>query len=187
MSLATSAEEITRVGSEPSCKNTRGPYSFESFCSDTWGESPVSWCRFPISGSFQGPGGSLVAWALLVFCLINNINTNDEVVINKRRKKNWEIIAQLHSLVCSMYSVVRRKCWNGAAAHCCWFFKCGSKWNSCLIIVSFTKIANKMAVSLSLLSWSFFIRKFFRHYFYFIICTSNYYKILICILHHLYF
>ena len=41
----------------PSCKCIRGPYLFAKFLKEWWRIEPTSWCRFPISGNFHGPGG----------------------------------------------------------------------------------------------------------------------------------
>lgn len=78
-SLAISGEDTTMVESAPSFMCMRGPYWCESFVRPWWGIAP-SWCKFPIRGSFGGPGGNL-EFEGLVFVLQNKLNT-----VNMKRK-----------------------------------------------------------------------------------------------------
>ncbi|KAJ8428827.1 hypothetical protein Cgig2_005892 [Carnegiea gigantea] len=59
-SFAASAEETTTVGTSPSLRCMIGPNTLASSRSRRWGGMffAANWWRFPMTGSFGGPGGN---------------------------------------------------------------------------------------------------------------------------------
>ena len=85
ISLATSGDETTMVGTCPSRRCINGPWILAKSLSARCGRELASWCRFPIMGSFQGPGGSFEVWFMVLSLL--NILSNINIKMKKPKRK----------------------------------------------------------------------------------------------------
>ena len=84
ISLAISGEETMMLDISPSFRCIRGPYLVAKFLKERWGIEPKIWCKFPMRGSFHGPGGKLVVLEFLDFDLFTVSNNNTK---GKRERK----------------------------------------------------------------------------------------------------
>ena len=71
----------------------RGPYFLAKFLREWCGSDPESWCRFPMSGSFHGPGGNCGFDFLANFCIFGMIFvTKNKVMKVMTRRSDGEKI-----------------------------------------------------------------------------------------------
>lgn len=93
-SFAASADEITMVGTWPSCKYIIGPYLADKFLRAIWGREPTKWCMLPRRGNFQGPGGRFIVAFLDLDQLLSfrNINVNRKKEIKNCKDGNSKSI-----------------------------------------------------------------------------------------------
>ena len=59
ISAAASVDETTRVGTSPSFRSITGPNFLDKAVRERCGRPPKRWCKLPMIGSLDGPGGSV--------------------------------------------------------------------------------------------------------------------------------
>lgn len=109
-SFAIPGEEMTMVVTSPSWRCTRGPYFLARSWSLWCGRDPSKLCRFPMMGSFHGPGGKSVVTRALVLGFFHVLNTmkikkRNGTSVGKEKKcenticANWQewIFVQIYS------------------------------------------------------------------------------------------
>lgn len=66
---------------------------------ERWGREPRSWCKFPMTGSFHGPGGNFgvaVLFLLVIHSSLDTMNKKRKKVMDEKRISIWgEFLMQL--------------------------------------------------------------------------------------------
>ncbi|CAK9166889.1 unnamed protein product [Ilex paraguariensis] len=89
-SFAVSGEETTMVETSPSCRCIRGPCFLAKSLRPRKGREPANWCKFPMKGSFHGPGGRFETELLDFdpFLLFRRMNTKKKKVKSAEKDEN---------------------------------------------------------------------------------------------------
>ena len=99
-SLATFGDEMIIAKTSPNWSCIMGPYFLAKSLKHRCGWKKISWCKFPIRGSFHGPGNNLWLWPLAKLLPINYQDKKEE---EARKERKGGILEHFGTLIMKPY------------------------------------------------------------------------------------